>query len=104
MYVVARGASFCRFSGVCSFAFCNLLKDVRANLRASVQSIVFVVVFSPGFYRTPAVTRQSLNVDQSGPAISNLLHPYLLLPRTDGARVTKTENGHKTGRQGTDFD
>ena len=46
----------------------------------------------------------SLNVDPRGPAISNLRHPYLLLPRTDRARVTKTENGRKTGRQGTDFD
>ena len=49
-------------------------------------------------------TRQSLKVDPRGPAISNLLHPYLLLPRTDRARVAKTENGHKTGRQGTGFD
>ena len=49
-------------------------------------------------------TRQSLKVDPCGPAISNLLHPFLLLPRTDRARVTKAEHGHKTGRQGTDFD
>ena len=33
-------------------------------------------------------TRQSLKVDPRGPAISNLLHPYLLLPRTDRAHVT----------------
>ena len=49
-------------------------------------------------------TRQSLKVDPRGQAIPNLLHPYLLLSRTDRARVTKTENGHKTDRQGTDFD
>ena len=49
-------------------------------------------------------TRQSLKVDPRGPAISNLLHPYLLRPRTDRARVTKTENSHQPGRQGTDFD
>ena len=36
-------------------------------------------------------TRQSLKVDPCGPAISNLLHPYLLLPRTNRARVTKQE-------------
>ena len=34
-------------------------------------------------------TRQSLKVDPRGPALSNLLHPYVLLPRTDLARVTK---------------
>ena len=49
-------------------------------------------------------TRQSLKVDPRGPAISNLLHPYLLLPRTRRARVTKSENGHEIGRQGTDCD
>ena len=49
-------------------------------------------------------TRQSLKVDPRGPAIPNLLHSYLLLSKTDRARVTKTENGHKTGRQGTDLD
>ena len=48
----------------------------------------------------PIATRQSLKVDPRGPAIPNLLHPYLLLSRTDRARV----NAHKTGRQGTDFD
>ena len=36
--------------------------------------------------------------------IPNPLHRYLLLSRTDRARLTKTENGRKTGRQGTDFD
>ena len=36
-------------------------------------------------------TRQSLKVDPRGPAISNLHHPYPLLPRTDRARMTKTE-------------
>ena len=50
------------------------------------------------------LARQSLKVDPRGPAISNLLHPYLLLPRTDRTRVTKTGNGHKTGRQDTYFD
>ena len=48
--------------------------------------------------------RQSSKVDPRGPAIPNLLHRYLLLPTTDRARVTKPENGYKTGRQGTDFD
>ena len=38
-------------------------------------------------------TRPSLNVDPRGPAIPNLLHRYLLLSRTDRARVTKAENG-----------
>ena len=47
-----------------------------------------------------ATTRQSLKVDPRGPAIPNLLHPYLLLPRTDSARVKKGDYGHKTGRQG----
>ena len=59
-----------------------------------VPSIVYYMLY----------TRQSLKVDPGGPAIPNLLHPYLLLLRTDRARVTKAENGHKTGRQGTDFD
>ena len=49
-------------------------------------------------------TRQSLKVDPRGPAIPNLLHRNLLQSRTDRARLTKTENGHKTGRQGMDFD
>ena len=70
--------------------------------------IFLFVMFSSwacaGTFRPIDVTRQSLKVDPRGPAISNLLHPYLLLPRTDRARVTNTENDHKTGRQGTDFD
>ena len=48
-------------------------------------------------------TRRLLKVDPRGPSIPNLLHRYLLLSRTDRARLTKTENGHKTGRQGTDL-
>ena len=67
-----------------------------------------MVGVGPGPCHTPDIrpytTRQSLKVDPRGPAISNLLHPYLLLQRTGRAPVTKTENGHKTGRQGTDFD
>ena len=54
-------------------------------------------------YRTLR-TRQSLKVDPQGPAIRNLLHRYLLLPRTDPAHGSKTENCHEIGRQGTDFD
>ena len=50
--------------------------------------------------RGPKSEKTIFEIDE----IPNLLHPYLLLPRTDRARVTKTENGHKTCRQGSDFD
>ena len=54
--------------------------------------------------KTPPHNLPLSKVDPRGPAIPNLLHPYLLLSGTDRAQVKNTENGHKTGRQGTDFD
>ena len=68
-----------------------------------------LVLTTGGYYLLSTVsylptTRQSLKGDPRGPAIPNLLHLYLLPSRTDLARVKKTEHGHKTGRQGTDFD
>ena len=78
-----------------------LSKDFETNNRVVLYRDVLILV-----HVGASITRQSLKVDPQGPAIPNLLHRhrFLLLSRTDRARLTKAQDSHKIGRQGTDFD